>query len=211
LPVSKSTSGNGAKKSGKLKTAIGATRRIFRLIQTTATLGTEARELLYFAFPYRTSDQEDNQQQNQKDDKHFGSTQAKHSSDHKRRRHDPVYLTSDCTATHGKIVIEVPVCMIELPTIEKAVGVVQSALKIGKYFQGKKEEEHAKNEDEQMRLIADELRRSTYANGPNAFRPAIGSNEDRFLSKMVVKGYLVRVPLGYMLPEFSHLNSPSLY
>ncbi len=50
-----------------------------------------------------------------------------------------------------------------------------------------------KKEDEQMRSIADALRRSVYANGGNCLKPDIGSEQDRLYSKTVAKGYLARV------------------
>jgi len=82
--------------------------------------------------------------------------------------------------------------MIDIPVIGKVLG---EAVKIGQYFKNKKE-------DEQMRLIADAFRRSVQANGGNCLKPEIGSEQDRLYSKMVAKGYLARVPFGYMLPEF---------
>jgi len=82
--------------------------------------------------------------------------------------------------------------MIDIPVIGKLLG---EAVKVGKYFKNKKE-------DEQMRLIADALRRNVYANAGNCLKPEIGSEQDRLYSRMVAKGYLARVPFGYMLPEF---------
>jgi len=93
--------------------------------------------------------------------------------------------------------------MFDIPVIGKVLG---EAVKIGKYFKDKKE-------DEQMRSIADALRRSVSANAGNCLKPEIGSEQDRLYSKMVAKGYLTRVPFGYMLPEFvQHHGGPgSLY
>ena len=80
--------------------------------------------------------------------------------------------------------------MIEIPVITK---VICEVYKIGQHFKNKKK-------DERMRTKADELRRlRTHAVNP-CLRPVIGSEEDRFYSEMVAKGYLTRVFGGYMLP-----------
>lgn len=91
--------------------------------------------------------------------------------------------------------------MIDIPVIGKILG---EAYKIKQYFTDKKEEE-------QMRAIADELRRQTRASAGNCLKPVIGGEEDRLYERMVAKGYLVRVPFGYMLPEFVRHGSGSLY
>jgi hypothetical protein len=54
-----------------------------------------------------------------------------------------------------------------------------------------------------MRTAEDALRRSSQANAGNCLRPGIGSKEDRLYQRMAAKGYLIRTPLGYMLPEFN--------
>ena len=82
--------------------------------------------------------------------------------------------------------------MIDIPLIGKILG---GAYKFGQQFKDKKEEE-------QMREIADDLRRSARANAGNCLQAEIGSDRDRLYSKMVTKNYLVRTPLGYMLPEY---------
>jgi hypothetical protein len=59
-----------------------------------------------------------------------------------------------------------------------------------------------KKEDERMREIYDQLRRSWMSNGANCLTAEIGSPEDRFYSKMVAKGYLVRsFGNGYLLAD----------
>ena len=91
--------------------------------------------------------------------------------------------------------------MVEIPVVTK---LVEGAFKLGQHFKDKKEEER-------MRTIADQLRRTTQANAGNCLKPKIGSDDDRLYSKMVTKGYLVRVPFGYMLPEFGQHRHGSLY
>lgn len=91
--------------------------------------------------------------------------------------------------------------MIDIPVIGKLLG---GAYKIGKHLIDK-------NEAEQMRTIVDDLRRRAYANKGNCLKAEIGSEQDRFYSKMVAKGYLTRVPFGYMLPEYVQHRERSLY
>jgi hypothetical protein len=90
--------------------------------------------------------------------------------------------------------------MIDVPLSK----ILEGAYKVGRHFR-------EKEEGDQMQAIADNLRRRSYADAGNCLRPEIGSKEDRLCSKMVAKGYLVRVPFGYMLPEFVRNNGGSLY
>jgi hypothetical protein len=59
-----------------------------------------------------------------------------------------------------------------------------------------------KEEAERMQAITEELRLRILTAGGNCIRPTIASEEDRFLSKMVAKGLLVRDDRmgGYGLP-----------
>lgn len=66
-------------------------------------------------------------------------------------------------------------------------------------------------EEEDTLRVVDELRRRSYANSGNCLNPEIGSPEDRLSTKMVAKGYLVRVPFGYLLPEMVNMRNGSLY
>jgi hypothetical protein len=70
-----------------------------------------------------------------------------------------------------------------------------------------------KEEDEKMQAIVEELRLRVYTGGGNCIRPTVASEEDRFLSKMVAKGLLLRTPMGgYMLPEmFSNFHGDTTY
>jgi hypothetical protein len=98
--------------------------------------------------------------------------------------------------------------MFDIPAIGKLLGL---AVQIGQYFakiwQWKKAKSE-KTEDEQMRIIVDELRRRAYANAGNCVRPEIGSVQDRLCSRMVARGYLARVQFGYMLPELVQHEGP---
>jgi histidinol-phosphate/aromatic aminotransferase/cobyric acid decarboxylase-like protein len=59
-----------------------------------------------------------------------------------------------------------------------------------------------KAEDERMQAVVDELRLRVLTGGGNCITATVGSEEDRFFSKMVAKGLLVRHMMnGYMLPE----------
>ena len=82
--------------------------------------------------------------------------------------------------------------MIEFPIAK----ILEEAVKLWKRNKEGKEEEH-------MRQLADQLRRTSQTNSGNVIKAEPGSDEDRYLSKMVEKGFLVRVPFGYMLPEFA--------
>ena len=92
---------------------------------------------------------------------------------------------------------------IEVPLVGKAV---ELGCKAYQHFRNRSEEKR-------MQAVVDEFRRRSQRNAGNCLKVVIGSDEDRLYSKMVAKGYLVRVPgLGYMLPEFAPGRSQgSLY
>jgi hypothetical protein len=102
--------------------------------------------------------------------------------------------------------------MIDLSMITKLLGgALSGAQKVTQHFEKRKEEKRIKTEEELMQAVEDNLRRTTYANAGNFLKPEIGSEDDRLYSKMAAKGRLVRVPFGYMLPEFVQHSSGSLY
>ena len=82
--------------------------------------------------------------------------------------------------------------MIDIPIISKVLEVGVKA------FQRRRE----KREEDAMQSVLADLRRRSKASGGNCLTATAGSEEDRLYQKMVAKGYLVRIPLGYMLPEF---------
>ncbi|HEY4359373.1 MAG TPA: hypothetical protein VGN17_00290 [Bryobacteraceae bacterium] len=89
---------------------------------------------------------------------------------------------------------------------------IDTAIKlIEEYFKYKKHHDE-KKEEELMLSVADELRQRSQRNGGNLLKAEPGSEVDRFLGRMVAKGYLVRVQFGYMLPEFAPVHrSGGLY
>jgi hypothetical protein len=84
-------------------------------------------------------------------------------------------------------------------------SIIEAGIKV---YKSKEEEK----ENERMQAIVDELRlRVLTGHGGNCLRPTVASEEDRFYSKMVAKGLLVRhIMGGYMLPEMFR-NSGGLY
>ena len=73
---------------------------------------------------------------------------------------------------------------------------LEPIVKTCQYFVGQ-------HDEKMMQAVRADLRRSTVAHAGNFLRPEIGSKKDRLYQRMVNKGYLVRTPLGYVLPEFS--------
>ena len=82
--------------------------------------------------------------------------------------------------------------MIDVPIITK---IVEIGVKIW-------QRHGEKHEEETMRAVLDDLRRSSNAGTGNILRVQAGSQQDRLYQKMVARGYLVKTTLGYMLPEF---------
>jgi hypothetical protein len=68
-----------------------------------------------------------------------------------------------------------------------------------------------KRKEKEMQAIVDNLRFGSLNNNGNCLNPPIGSKADRLYSEMVKKGYLVRIPFGYMLPEFAPRRYGSSY
>lgn len=97
---------------------------------------------------------------------------------------------------------------------EHLIGMGKAALEVVSNGRKMWQAHEAKNEDEHMREIYDQLRRSWMSNGANCLTAEIGSPEDRLYSKMVDKGYLVRsFGNGYLLADMmrTHGTTHSTY
>lgn len=84
--------------------------------------------------------------------------------------------------------------MIDIPVVTK---LIEGAVKIAGGVRKLRQHSEEQKEDEMMRTITDDMRRRK----ADCIRPQIGSEQDRFCQKMVVKRYLKRSSIGYMLPE----------